>query len=275
MTGRTRRARPVIADAVENETRGPVSGAQSVDRALSVMSCFASRNQDWGIAELSRALELSPSTVHRIVRALVSRGFLEQNKETERYVLGRMILVLGEIAHHDFGVDLAWPILKKLGGDLGESVNLGVRDDRTMVVLLHVESPHALRYDHGPGSSVPIHASAMGKAVLAFSGDPIAEVGALGSLTGYSPNTLSSKAALLADLEKTRDRGYSFDDAESTEGVRCVGAPIVDEAGSVRAAFAVQAPFVRMSDDRVAEIGEHMKGVAGQLAEAMRWQIRG
>lgn len=244
-----------------------MTGAQAIDRALSVLLCFAEQERELGITEISRALDLSPSTVHRIVRALSARGFLRQNPISDRYQLGQTTVILGQIAQRTFDLDRALPLLKELAEITGESVNLGMRDRNRVFVLLHVESPHALRFDHKPGSEVPLHASAMGKCLVAWSRDPLGLLTELEPLPKLTPTTITSLDDWEAEIVRIRRRGYSVDDEESVAGVRCVGAPVVDADGTADIALAVLAPSVRMSDRTVQTVSKHVRRIAERIEE--------
>ena len=207
-----------------------------------------------GISELGRALDLSPSTVHRIVRALVAAEFVEQNERTNRYYLGRAAVLLGQVAQHRYRLDLCLPLLERLGAESDESVNLVMRDGNTGVVTFRVECPHELRFHQPVGSRVGLHCSASGKSILAFSDDRDRALESLGRLDPETPSTITSRAALEEDLDRTRERGYSIDDEEFRPGVRCVGAPVLDASGHARAAIAVQGPSIRLPPERLEEI---------------------
>ena len=97
--------------------------------------------------------------------------------------------------------------------------------------MLHVDSPQPLRFDQPPGTFVPVHASAIGKALLAFAPDPAAEVAELAELATFTAATLTSRDALLADLERTRRRGWALNDGERFAGVRTMAAPVLDGSG--------------------------------------------
>ena len=233
---------------------GRSTGTQAIERSLAVLSCFMQADPELGITDIARSLELSPSTVHRIARALVGGGFLEQNERTNRYQLGRSLLLLGQVAQHSFGLDRAHPIAERLAEETGESVNLGIREPGVGVVAMSVASKHHLRFHQPPGTRAPLHASAIGKALLAFGGALEHELGALPPLAPLTAQTITSLSALRAELTLTRERGWSFDDEESIPGVRCLGAPILGGRGEARAALALQSPSVRMSHERVEEL---------------------
>ena len=146
-----------------------------------------------GITELAARHQLSPSTAHRIARALVDAGFLEQDERTERYRLGVGLAELGLLTLRRIGVDSARPLLEELSAATGESVNLGVRRGDSVLVLVRVVSDQPLRFEQPEGSSVPIHTSAMGKALLAFSADPVTEVDGLAALPASSRPTRSRR----------------------------------------------------------------------------------
>lgn len=245
------------------------TGTQAIDRALSVMNCFAGAETQLGIKDIATRTGLSQSTVHRIARALVNRGFLGQSYQTDRYYLGRTTMVLGQIAQRNFGLDQALPLLEALGGQTSESVNLGLRDGATVVVLLRVQSPQPLRFDQPPGTRIRLHCSSMGKALLAFNADLDAEVAAYESLESVTPRTITRRDELARDLRLTRRRGYSTDNEESILGVCCVGAPILDQSGHARAAIAVQAPAVRMPPDRNEELAALVMQTAREIGTVM------
>lgn len=251
----------------EPATEPRATGTQAIERALAALDCFISAEPELGVTEVAQALALSPSTVHRILRALVGAGYLDQNRRTNRYYLGRRSLLLGQVAHHNFAFDLTLPVLESLAEQTGESVNLGVRDRHGGIVAVRVESRHALRFDQPPGTRVALHASAMGKALLAWSPDRAREVAELGPLIRLTEHTHVRSSELLADLAETHERGYSMDDEESIPGVRCLGAPVLDRLGWARAALALQAPLVRMPDDRIDELVQPLREAARRTAE--------
>lgn len=224
---------------------GP-DGTQAIVRSLAVLRCFADGTPELGISEISKRLSLSPSTAHRIVRALAKGGLLEQNQATERYFLGRTTMLLGQVAQHNFGFDQAQPILERLRDETGESVNLGIRDGHEATVVLRVPSEQPLRFEQPPGHRVPLHCSAMGKALLAFSINPEAEVSSLGRLKANTVNTITSKKGLLDELRRVRQKGYSLDNEEGVLGAACIGAPIINQEGFASAAVAVQGPAARL-----------------------------
>jgi len=241
------------------------SGTQAIDRAFEVLSSFVDHSEQ-GIAEIAERTELKPSTVHRIVRALVTSGYLEQREDTDHYRFGHAALVLGQSAREALGFDLAMPILEQLGGETGESINMGVRDGNEVVVVLRVESVQPLRFDQPAGSRISLHCSSMGKALMAFGDDNLDGM----PLTKITPTTISTKSALRQELVDIRERGFSFDFEESIPGVSCVGAPVLDADGKAVAAIAVQAPTVRMTQERQAAIGRRLIHATAEISSAMR-----
>lgn len=246
------------------------SGTQAIDRALEVLSSFVVEPEQ-GITELARRSELSPSTVHRIVRALVGAGYLEQNVETERYHLGHAAVVLGQSAGESLGFERALPVLERLGGETGESVNMGVRDGNDVVVVLRVESVQPLRFDQPPGSRISLHCSSMGKSLLAFGKGGYSGL----KLRPVTAFTITTKAALERDLDFAREHGFATDSEESIEGVSCVAAPILNAEGIAVAAIAVQAPTVRMPPERRDVLAKRVMAASEEIRETLGFRALG
>jgi IclR family acetate operon transcriptional repressor len=248
-----------------------VSGTQAIGRTLAVLEVFRDRSDDLGISEIAGQLSLSASTVHRIVRALTAKGYLAQDKTTDRYYLGRSAVLLGQAANQRLGLDAAQAVVERLAEETEESVNLGVRDGDDMVVVIRAESKHPLRLSQEPGSRLPVYASSMGKATLAYSGRSIdEELDSLARpLRAITSRTITSERKLRRELEVTRSRGYSIDDEEAISGVRCVGAPILGVSSVVLGAIAVQAPAVRMSHSRLKTLAPLVRKAAEDVARVL------
>jgi IclR family acetate operon transcriptional repressor len=241
----------------------PRTGSQAVDRALAVLSLFIDATVDGlTLTEVAGSADLRPSTAHRLLRALVRAGYLEQDATTERYRLGTTSALLGRAAGSALGLDLARPVLERLAAATGESVSIGVLDGADVVILLAVDSAQPLRMERSAGARVAAHASAIGKAILAF--DPhgsSAAVRSLGDLASFTPSTLSRADDLVAHLEQIRADGLASNREERYPGAAAVAAPILDRRGHARAAVGVQLPAVRFD-------GPHADLVALQVREA-------
>jgi IclR family acetate operon transcriptional repressor len=247
------------------------SGAQSVERALSVLRCFEHAGDDGlGISEIASQTGLSVSTAHRLTRALVTGGLVAQDDRTERYALGPLVAVLGQRASVRLGYDAALPDLEKLASSTGESVNLGIlAPPDEVLVVLDIASAQPLRFDQAPGTRVPVHTSAMGKCLLAFAESPDGAVAALSKLTRFTPRTITSRHALKTELAAVRARGWALNDQERNDGVRAVAAPVVNGRGVAVAAVAVQGPAVRLDDRRVKALTAELADVAVAIAPAL------
>ncbi|HEX6443465.1 MAG TPA: IclR family transcriptional regulator [Streptosporangiales bacterium] len=257
-------------DRSENGNGARASGAQAIGRAFAVLHLFRDRGTELGVMQIARELDLNLSTTHRIVRALVAEGYLAQNADNERYYLGTSTLLLGRAAYRDFNLDVVHPVLERLAQDTGESVNLGVLDGTSAVVVERIESTQALRFTQPPGTRIMLHASSMGKALLAFDDDLLRRLREeQPTLERFTPKTFADAASLRAELTRIRKRGWSTDDEEQVPGVRCVGAPICDAGGRARAAIAVQAPSVRMPKKRFAELGPEVVAAAERIAHLL------
>lgn len=236
------------------------TGAQAITRALAVLHCFTGTDPELGITEIARRLALTPSTVHRIVRALTAAGYLEQNVESEQYHLGRAAVLLGQVAQRAIGLDQVRVVLKDVAERTGESVNFVVLDGDAGVVTLRIDTKHSLRFDQPVGTRVGLHCSASGKCLLALHPDGEALLERL-PLPRLTKHTIASRRTLARELAQIRERGYSLDEQETQLGIRCIAAPVVDEAGRTRAAIGVQIPTVRMPR-------ENLPGLAPLVCDA-------
>jgi IclR family transcriptional regulator, acetate operon repressor len=242
-----------------------VAGTQTIGRALAILGLLRDSKGGLALTDVSRALSLHMSTAHRILRALVSAGYVTQNTE-ERYRLGREAYLLGQAAQRELGFDIVVPLLKDLALRTGESANLVVRDGNEALVVLRVESSQPLRFTQPTGTRIPLHCTSTGKALLAFSPDPAKDVEDLGELEQFTPDTITSPRELLRDLEAVRLRGYSTNVGERVRGVCGVAAPVLGNSGELIAAVAVQGPSIRMPADRLDELGQLMVETAEEIA---------
>jgi IclR family acetate operon transcriptional repressor len=248
----------------------PPAEVQSVARSLSLLRCFANGERWLTLTELARRTNLSGSTAHRLLRTLCIGGFLIQDDDTERYGLGGFMVRLAQEAFVSSGLAAATGVLQHLVQITGESASLGVREGSEVVVLVSLESDQPIRFTRPAGSRVPVHTSAMGRALLAFGPDPIEKaVASLGTLRRQTPRTIVSTRKLVADLRAAHDRGTTLVDEEQHLGLRSVGAPICDAAGIARAAISVQGLTVRMPMERTEVIANAVDAAAKELAQVL------
>lgn len=248
---------------------GRVAGTQTIQRALAVLRVLRDADGEVGVTEIARAVGLNTSTTHRIVRALAGADFVAQNSRTDRYRLGREAFLLGSAAGRTLGFDAAKPVLEELADATGESINLVIRDGDAGLVVVRIDSPQPLRFTEAVGSRIPLYCTSTGKALLAFAPDPRAEVAQLGELKRLTEATITSRRALLNDLEQVRGQGFSHNRGERIPGVCGVAAPVLGADGTATAALAVQGPEVRMLEDRVPELGALVIKAAERVAGAL------
>jgi len=265
--GNLERTRPLTLAKTQTQNSNAAaangSGTKAIDRALHVLSSFV-EFPDQGISEIALRSGLSPSTVHRIVRALVHNGYLDQDGETDRYHLGHAAHVLGESAREAWSFDRALPVLERIGSITGESVNLGILDGTEVVVIQRVESVQPLRFDQPPGSRISVHCSSMGKSLMAHAEQlpPL-------DFVAVTPASITSIANFEKDLAGVRKRGYSTDHEESIPGVSCVATAILNSDGDAVAAIAVQGPTVRMTNERMQAIGAQIIESASEIQQLL------
>lgn len=245
----------------------PRSGTQSIERAFSVLECLAASARPLGLTDIARTVGLTTSTTHRLIRALVAAGYVEQDPTTEQYQLGIGIAVIGQRALEHSGYHLARPVLDDLRERTGESVSLGVRRGGEVVVIEQATSSSPLRFDHPAGAEIAMHASAMGKALLAFSPSPPARSAAeLGQLERFTERTHTTSEQLADDLEAVLERGYATNLEERHVGVCGIAAPVRAQSGWAHAAVGIQGPSVRLTATRIDELAPLVVKAAGDIA---------
>lgn len=238
-----------------------------MERAIAILETFTGERSSLGISEIARAVGLNVSTAHRLVRALVTAGYVEQETTSERYRLGIGIAVLGQRALEQSGYHLAKPILNSLVDATGESASLAIRRGQEVVVIERTVSMQPLRFDHPTGAEIPLHASGMGKALLAFDGRPAKEtVGTLRGLMRYTTRTITTRAELITELEAIRTRGYAINREERYDGVSGIAAPVLGAGGVAHAAVGVQGPSLRLTAARLKELAPLVRHAAEEIS---------
>jgi DNA-binding IclR family transcriptional regulator len=240
------------------------AGSQTLDRALSALIRIGeSGPRGLTLAECSASLGYSKATTHRILRTLAVRGFLRVDAERGLYTLGPTNLRLGMSFLEQLDIRTeALPVLSELGERTGETVHLGVLDGSDVIYIEKIESTHAVRMFSRIGHTMPAYSTGIGKAILAHLRPDELEQALPERLEPKTRATITDHELLVSHLAEIRKRGYSTDDIENEEGIRCVGAPVFDHFGRVSAGISVAGPESRVTADRIPELGELVREAA-------------
>lgn len=241
-------------------------GVQSLERAFDLLERMADAGGEVGLSELAASGGLPLPTIHRLIRTLVSAGYVRQQPD-RRYALGPRLIRLGESAGRLLGT-WARPYLADLVEATGETANMALLDGDEVVYVAQVPSRHSMRMFTEVGRRVLPHSTGVGKALLA--GLPPQQVRALLARTGMpaaTPHTLTDPDAFLAALDEVRALGFAVDDNEQELGVRCVA---VSVPGSPTAtAVSVSGPAGRLTEASATRIVPALHEAARHLAEAL------
>ena len=241
---------------------------QSVDRALRILDILA-RLGEAGVTEIAGELEVHKSTAFRLVATLESHGMVEQNEGRGKYRLGVGILRLaGATSARLDVVQEARPICRKLAADSGETVNIAVLSDRSVLYVDQVAGQSPLQAHNWVGQHIPLHATSNGKVLL--TGLTWEEVEKrLPRLPSYTSGTVTTKARLRADLDTVRKQGYAVAVDELEIGLTAIAAPIRNAHGDVIASLSVSGPTFRLTDLRVKELVPVVQDAAAEVSRRL------
>lgn len=250
-----------------------MNGVRSVRRAVRILEAFR-EGPSLTITELSRALTLPKSSVYELVSTLASEGLLAREDSGNRYRLGLRLVELARGAERGLEVrQVAHPLIEKLRDELNETVQLTILDGEEILYVDGCESTRQLRTFFQFGDRAPLHCTALGKAILAnLPADEIERRLRRRTLKAYTSETLTDPQALRRELERTAARGYSVDDMEHEEGVRCVGAPIRDREGRAIASISASGPAQRLAPGRDREIARRIVAAAEEISRRLGYR---
>ena len=246
---------------------------QSVDRAVRVLTALQGSRR-MALSELATRLELPPSTVHGLIRTLVAHGLVVQERGSTRYQLGPAVLRLGNVYLDTIELrSKAVPWAEDIARRTGFAVRTAVLLLDDVVIIHHEPRPDGSRQMPEVGIVIPAHASALGKAILAFSGEAAGSLSEpLRSMTGETRTTVS---ALAADLAGVRETGIATEDEEALLGECGVAAPVFDSHAGVVGAIGIVVPSTAWPVERsvLEVVREAARAVSRELG-APGWPSR-
>ncbi|MEJ8845031.1 IclR family transcriptional regulator [Variovorax rhizosphaerae] len=270
---------PATPSPAESPLQAQVAGTASFSKFMHVLQLVADAEEPVNVAALMRASGYPRPTVHRIVQALIAERMLAENQGTATLALGPRLIQLASRSWGRSELRLAAvDELKRLRDLTGETVHLAVPNGTSMVYIEKLESPSAVRMASRIGTSVSLHSTAVGKAYLAALDDKHFKALVKGlPLPRHAANTVTDAAALRAQVEQVRERGWSVDNEENEAGIFCFGAAIRNAAGQPVAAISVSTLLFRQKESPeqvyVAPLLEACRVISERIAQTPSLQV--
>ena len=242
------------------------SGIQVIDRAAALLDAIARYPDPVSLKVLTAETSLHASTAHRILASLIHNGFVERDA-AGHYRLGLRLLQLGVRLHSDVDMRaVARPIMDALRDQLGESINLTIREGDEVVYIEKATPKRMIHVQQLIGARAPLHVTAVGKLMLGAGGeDAIRAYAERTNLPAYTRNTLSDAAKLRAACLEAIERGYALDNEEAELDVGCIGVLLYDGTGRVAGGLSVSAPIERRELKWIEDLKQAGRTISGQL----------
>lgn len=251
----------------EGTTKG--YSVPNLERALEIIETLTIHRNGLTLTQLQELLSFPKSSIFRIISTLTERGYLLKSQVDGRFTLSKKFLRIGLSTMNESSiVETTLPYMRAIRDELNETVLLGALIDKKGVILEQVVGNQGFTFVLTVGNSYQLHASAPGKAVIAFL--PKEEQEAVIDTfewTRFNDRTITTKKEYQEELISVREHGYALDRAEELDGVYCVGAPIFNQYGYPIAAMWVTAPSARLDLSHLCEAGEKIKTMALEVSK--------
>ena len=245
---------------------------QSIDRAIRVLFALQGARR-MTLSELAGRLELPPSTVHGIVRTLVAQGMVVQEHGFGRYQLGPAVLRLGNVYLDTLELrSKAIPWAEDLARRTGCAVRTGVLLLDDVVIIHHEPRPDGSRQMPEVGIVIPAHASALGKAILAFDDEAASRILAAASLRSMTGETITSPIDLKQQLADIGSTGLAREQEEAVLGECVIAGPVFDVSGAPVGAIGLVVPSANWPVDPATSdaVRDAARAISKELG-AMSW----
>src|SRR5215472_16181532 len=246
------------------------NGTQAVDRAARLLSEVVHAADPVTFTGLSAATGLAKSTTSRLLLALERNGLVRRD-DHGRFLPGEMFVSFAWRGGADTSlVAVAQPFLDRLGKSTSETINLGVASGNHVEPIAQVDCTYLIGGTNWVGLSVPLHASALGKVLLAYGAAQVPPR----PMVQATDKTITTEAALRVELAGVRARGYAVSDEELEHGLIAIAAPVFRYDGTVVAALSVSAPTSRMKRDTATAVARRCVEEAAGLSSALGYRPR-
>jgi IclR family transcriptional regulator, KDG regulon repressor len=249
------------------------NSVQSVDRALDILEYLAEAKRSCGVTEIANAVGLHKSTVHRLLGTLMNRGYIEKDIDSDNYTVGKRILFVASAVLDRLDVrTVARPYIRRLSEKTSEVVHLSILDGNEAVYIDKFESLRqgGVRMHSQIGKRVPLYCTAVGKILLSDQREEeVRDLIKGKEMHKFTKNTIDNIETFIDELRTVREAGYSTDEFEHEEGIRCVAAPIYDRRGKIAAAVSISGPIFYMTEERLPEVKRELLEAAREISQQM------
>ena len=243
---------------------------QSLDRALDILGELA-KDDGATLSELAERAGQAATTTYRVLSTFQKHGIVDFEEDGQVWKIGAQAFRIGSVfLNRTALLAVTRPFMQRLMRETGETANLGVERDEKVMFISQVETPQTIRAFFPPGTLSAMHGSGIGKALLAHFPPDRSE--AMLKRQGMAPmtaNTITELATMLHEFDRIRAQGYSVDDEEAVEGMRCVAAPVMNAWGEPVAGLSVSGPAFRLTRERLGEVGRIVREMAAAATRAM------
>lgn len=228
----------------------------SVKHAIMVLEYLATIDDPQDLAVISKALGMNKSTVYRLLSTLKEANFVYQDENSKQYSLGAFVSWLSaKYLEKNEVRKVAHPLLETFSRQIGETVHLGILDGLEVMYVDKINGQSAVVMASQVGERVPIHCTALGKALIAYQPESkwheyVEQCG----LPMRTSQTITVPNKFYDELRKIREQGFALDNLENEEGIRCVASPIFDARDHPVAAVSISSWIITMTMDRVQEL---------------------
>jgi DNA-binding IclR family transcriptional regulator len=235
---------------------------KSLYKCLKILECFTAKTPDLGITEIAKKLELNKSNVYNMISTLVAAGYVEKNPTTDHYRLSLKMLEFSYVITSRIEYQgIVMQIMQRLSNELNHAVFFGVIHG-TQVLYLYNTYPKSISNDYLVrslmGEKAPLYCTSLGKAILSALPKEAVPAHLEENLVPFTKTTITSVEELMRDIKLSTLRGYTIDNSEHEQGIRCIGVPVRARDGRLIGGMCVSGPVQHIPDEDIERLARNL-----------------
>ncbi|MFC4600058.1 IclR family transcriptional regulator [Cohnella hongkongensis] len=246
----------------------PTPKVKSADRVLDIFELFTGDKDSYNLTEIAKGLNMPPSSTYLILQNMLHRGYLETDRSGKQFRIGYKLFTIRSGYMRSSSLTGEFNLIaEKIIDDLNETTSLAIKAGSDLLYIGEKVSTQALRFNPNVGTTLPLHATASGKIMLAdLTMDELRALYPQDELEKVTDKTISTFQDLIKELNKVRAQGFGYNMGETVDGVHCVAGPIHDADGRAVASVSISIPVVRITGEVWGKVHDWIKRACEELS---------